>query len=315
MLTKMPPIRNNLYYKDLRWDSSEEKYEIIREIGRGGMGIVYEAVNKKLGKKVALKKMREELAINPREKERFLKEARKVAELHHPNIVDIYDIIEEEIAREIYLVFEFVDGKTVEEILSTAGKFSVEEAAEIIKQVCEALKYAHGKKIIHRDIKPSNIIVSKSPLHPPLSKGERGELVKVMDFGIARQAKDTFSRVSGKDTSGTLAYMAPEQELGSYSEQSDIFSVGVCFYEMITGEVPFKGPNFLAQKREMIYRKVREFVGEKGQSPSTTSSVMGTVPIEAIIEKCLQPEKEKRYQSVKELIEETMVNTSRRREI
>jgi len=268
----------------------QDKYEIIRELGRGGMGIVYEAVNKKLGKKVALKKMKPELAINPREKAKFLTEARRVAVLHHPNIVDIYDIIEEKIPlnppfakgekRGIYLIFEFVDGKTIEQLLNSGKKFEVKEAVKITKQVCEALEYAHGKKIIHRDIKSSNIIVSSS-----------GE-AKVMDFGIAREAKDTYSRMTGKDTSGTLAYMAPEQELGSYSEQSDIFSVGVCLYEMLTGEVPFNGPNFLAQKERMTYRKIREI------NPDISEQ------IERIIDKCLQPEKEKRYQSVAGLIKE-----------
>jgi len=262
----------------------QDKYEIIREIGRGGMGIVYEAVNKKLGKKVALKKMKPELAVNPREKAKFLKEARRVAVLHHPNIVDIYDIIDDETPHtpfseegNIHLVFEFVDGKTIEQLLNSDKKFELKEAVKITKQVCKALEYAHGKKIIHRDIKSSNIIVSSS-----------GE-AKVMDFGIAREAKDTYSRMTGKDTSGTLAYMAPEQELGSYSEQSDIFSVGVCLYEMLTGEVPFNGPNFLAQKREMVYRKVRELNAELPEES------------EKIIDKCLQTEKENRYQSAKEL--------------
>jgi len=284
------------------------RYEILREIGRGGMGIVYEAVNKKLGKKVALKKMREELAINPREKERFLKEARKVAELHHPHIVDIYDIIEETPSQsppfqggekvgvvppsqggDIWLVFEYVDGKTVEEILNTTGKFAVKEAIEIIKQVCEALKYAHSRHIIHRDIKPSNIIVENPPQSPFDKGGIKGGFVKMMDFGIAREAKDTFSRVTGKDTSGTLAYMAPEQELGSYDERSDIFSLGVCFYEMLTGELPFKGPNFYLQKEKSAYIKIREINPEIPEE------------IEKIIEKCLEPEKEKRFRTVDEL--------------
>ncbi|MFH1956903.1 MAG: protein kinase [bacterium] len=256
----------------------KEKYEILREIGRGGMGIVYEAVNKKLGKKVALKKMKEELAINPREKERFLKEARRVAELHHPHIVDIYDIVEE--GNDIFLVFEFVDGKTIEQILNSGKKFEVKEAVKVLNQVCEALKYAHSKKIIHRDVKPSNIIV-----------GGAGE-TKVMDFGIAREAKNTYSRLTGKDTSGTLAYMAPEQELGSYDVQSDIFSVGVCLYEMLTGELPFKGPNFLAQKERMVYRTAKEINPEISEK------------IEEIIRTCLQVNKENRYSSVEKLEEE-----------
>ena len=272
-----------------------KKYEIIREIGRGGMGIVYEAVNRKIGKKVALKKMKDELAINPRERKRFIEEARRVAALHHPNITDIYDIVEGEYPVSpssshpfgkgefeggIYLVFEYVEGKTVEQILHTVNQYGVKDAVDIIKQVCEALKYAHGRRIIHRDIKPSNIIVDDDGI------------AKVMDFGIAREAKDTFSRITGKDTSGTLAYMAPEQELGSYSEQSDIFSVGVCLYEMLTGELPFKGPNFLAQKREMLYKRVREI------EPAIPES------IESVIEKCLQAAKEKRYNNIISLIED-----------
>jgi len=251
------------------------KYEMICEIGRGGMGIVYEAVNKKIGKKVALKKMKEELAINPRERKRFIEEARRVAELHHSNIVDIYDIIEDE--KDIYLVFEYVEGRTVEQVLNVTGKYGLKEAIEITKQVCEALKYAHRRRIIHRDIKPSNIIVD--------NEGK----VKVMDFGIAREAKDTFSRITGKDTSGTLAYMAPEQELGSYSAQSDIFSVGVCLYEMLTGELPFKGPNFYLQKEKSVYRKISESIPEIPQE------------LETVIEKCLQPKKEDRFSLIDEI--------------
>jgi len=254
----------------------DEKYSVFRELGRGGMGIVYEAINKKLGKKVALKKMREELAINPREKERFLKEARRVAELHHPHIVDIYDVIEE--GNDIYLVFEFVAGKTIEEILNEKRKIEVKEAIEIIKQVCEALKYAHSKGIIHRDIKPSNIIVDNSGW------------VKVMDFGIAREAKDTFSRISGKDTSGTLAYMSPEQHLGQYDERSDIYSLGVMLYEMLTGELPFKGPDFYTQKKENVYKRIKDIIPEIPE------------PIGQIIEKSLHPEKEKRFNDIDTLM-------------
>ncbi|MFH1956910.1 MAG: protein kinase [bacterium] len=255
-----------------------DKYEIIRERGRGGMGIVYEAMNKKLGKKIALKKMKEELAINPRERERFLMEARRVAVLQHPHIVDIYDIIEEK--NNIYLIFEFVEGRTIEWHLNEKGKFILSRTIEITKQICEALDYAHGHKIIHRDMTTSNIMICHNGR------------VKVMDFGIAREAKNTFSRLTGKDTSGTLAYMAPEQELGSYDVQSDIFSVGVCFYEMLAGELPYKGPNFYLQKTKMSYRKIREINPEIPQE------------IESIIEKCLQPEKENRYNTVEDLITE-----------
>ena len=254
------------------------KYEVLKEIGRGGMGIVYEAVNKQIGKKVAIKKMKEELAINPREKKKFLDEAQSVAKLHHQNIVDIYDIIEEE--KQIYIVFECVEGKTVEELINSSGKIQMERAVKITRQVCEALEYAHGHGTVHRDIKPSNIIV-----------GDDG-WAKLMDFGIARTVKDTVSKVTGKDTSGSPPYMAPEQELGKFSRESDIYSVGVCLYEMLTGELPFKPPNYLAQKERMVYKRVREII------PDITEE------ISAVIDRCLQAEKEKRYNKVQELKEE-----------
>ena len=253
-----------------------KKYQIIREIGRGGMGIVYEAVNKEIGKKVAIKKMKEELAINPREKKRFLEEARRVAELHHPNIVDIYDMFEE--SGNVYLVFEYVDGETVDNILNHKTRFSLENTKRIIFAVCSALEYAHNKRIIHRDIKPSNIMETKE------------RYVKIMDFGIAREAKDTLSRLTGKDTSGTMAYMAPEQHLGSYDARSDVFSLGVTMSEMITGELPFKGPDFYLQKEKMIYRPASELVPELPKQ------------IDELISKCLQADKEKRYKTVNDLI-------------
>ena len=251
------------------------KYEILREIGRGGMGIVYEAINRKIDKQVAIKKMKEELSVSPREKKKFLEEAKRVAELHHPNIVEIYDMYEE--GNDIYLVFEYVNGCTVDSLLDQREQFKLKETLDISLAVCSALEYAHGKKMIHRDIKPSNIMVSKE------------KYIKVMDFGIARVAKDTFSRLTGKDTSGTLAYMSPEQELGTYSEQADIYSLGITMYEMLTGDVPFKGPNYLAQKRELAYRPLSEL------APDIPAN------IDQIINKCLQADKEKRYRSISEL--------------
>lgn len=255
-----------------------DKYQFLREIGRGGMGIVYEAINKEINKKVAIKKIKEELAINIRARKQFLEEAKKVAELHHPNIVDIYDMFEEK--NNTYIVFEYVDGKTLDNILDNKGKLSLKETLEIILPVCNALKYAHSKKIIHRDIKPSNIMVTNE------------NFVKVMDFGIAREAKDTISRLTGKDTSGTLAYMAPEQHLGHYDVRSDIYSLGATIYEMLTGEFPFKGPDLLAQKERMIYRPIKELIPDIPEK------------VEGIIKKCLQSDKEKRYQTVEELIED-----------
>jgi tRNA A-37 threonylcarbamoyl transferase component Bud32/preprotein translocase subunit SecE len=260
----------------------DNTYQLIREIGRGGMSIVYEAEDIKLGKKVAIKKMKEEIRIIPREKERFLREAKTVAQLHHPNIVDIYRIIEEK--GEIYLVFEFVSGKTVEQILNQSGKLSLKETLRIIFPVCDALSYAHSHKVVHRDLKPSNIMITDE------------NYIKVMDFGIAREAKDTISRVSGeKDTSGTLTYIAPEQHLGKYSPESDIYSLGVTLYEMLTGEVPFRGADILTQKERMVYSQVSELLPDIPKE------------MEKIINKCLQADKEKRYKTVEELVKDLIV--------
>lgn len=251
------------------------KYEILREIGRGGMGVVYEAMNKEIHKKVALKKMRDELAINPRDKERFLAEARHVAVLHHQNILDIYDMFEQE--RNVYIVFEYVDGETVETILNRKIKLTLEETIKIALSVCEALHFAHNHKVVHRDLKPSNIMVTASGW------------VKVMDFGIAREIKDTISRITGHDTTGAPPYMSPEQHLGSYDPRSDIYSLGVTVYEMLTGDLPFKGPDFLVQKERMVYKHIKELVPELPES------------VDQIINKCLQANKEERYKTVEEL--------------
>jgi len=166
----------------------DNKYVLLRQIGEGGMGLVYEGRDNTLKRSVAVKKLRSEIKLNPRDKSRFLHEAQTVAALHHPFIVDIYAIIEE--ADEIYLVFEHVDGNTLEQIIEKAGHMSAEAAKPVLKCVCEALAFAHANKIVHRDLKPSNIMVTKL-----------GH-AKVMDFGIARQMKDTASRLTRVDSSG-----------------------------------------------------------------------------------------------------------------
>ncbi len=260
--------------------SVSEKYELIREIGRGGMGVVYEAVNRQIKKRVALKKMKEELALNLREKERFLAEAQRVADLHHPNIVDIYDICEQD--GNVYLVFELVKGETVDEMLNRGKRPAIKEALRIACDVCRALEYAHGRRIIHRDIKPSNIMLASDGF------------VKVMDFGIAREAHDTLSRLTHVETSGTFSYMAPEQHLGAYDAGSDIYALGATLYEMLTLEPPFRGPDFLAQKREMVFKPLRDRAPEVPEE------------LEKIVRRCLEAERGKRFQTaaaIKEALE------------
>ncbi|MBI3547668.1 MAG: protein kinase [Elusimicrobia bacterium] len=204
-------------------------YEVVRQIGAGGMGTVYEAIDLSLQRTVAIKKMREEIRSDPRERERFLKEAKLVAALHHPNIVDIFSIVDDD-QDDVYLVFEYVQGETLDSLLRSRRRIPFDELRGLFTGVCGALDFAHKHGIIHRDLKPSNIMVN--------SEG----VVKVMDFGVARQAKDAITKMALTNTiCGTPSYMAPEAEQGIVRRESDVFSLAVCFYELLTGVLPFPG--------------------------------------------------------------------------
>jgi serine/threonine-protein kinase len=173
-------------------------------------------------------------------------------------------------------VFELVEGRPLDALLYERGKLSLEECKKILRPVCEALAYAHSKKIVHRDLKPSNIVVSP----------EGG--VKVMDFGIARQAKDTIARMSATDGIGTPAYMPPEQERGHVCKESDVYALGATLYEMATGRPPFRSGNFTLQKMEMSYTQ-----------PSRVRPGL-SVQFDSLISKALQSDPEKRYHTAQE---------------
>jgi len=244
-------------------------YNIVKEIGKGGMGVVYAAVDKALNRKVAIKKMREEIHDDPRERERFLTEARIVAGLHHTNIVDIHNIIED--GGDLYMIFEFVEGSTLDQILAKKRRLSISEAQFIVRGVTSALSYAHQKGVIHRDLKPSNIMITKEGV------------VKVMDFGIARQAQDALAASTKTNTvAGTPHYMAPEQERGIVRKESDIFALGACLYEVLTGERPFPSPATTDAKINKRYAK--------------PSRVAGNLPpqLDALIDAALEPDPDKR---------------------
>ncbi|MCM2267095.1 MAG: protein kinase [Elusimicrobiales bacterium] len=249
------------------------KYRIERKLGEGAMGVVYEAEDQSLGRKVAIKKMGDEIKVNDREKQRFLEEARTVALLHHPNIVEIYTIFEEE--ANIYLVFEFVDGVTLDKVLDKEARLPFDRAAQIFGETAGALAYAHSKNIVHRDLKLSNLMLSAEGW------------VKVMDFGLARRAKESMARAS-REVVGSPAYMAPEQELGASSPESDIYSLGVCFYEALSGVLPFQGPDFHYQKTHRSYQRLSEMVPGLPQG------------VDAVVAKCLSPLPEERFASAEE---------------
>ena len=251
-------------------------YRLDRELGRGGMGVVYEATDLALRRKVAVKRLRPELKESPRDLEMFLAEARVVAALHHPHIVEIYAVVND--GDDLHLVFELVTGQPLQVALARAGRLRLDSACALIRQVGSALDYAHANKVIHRDLKPANVMLT--------SQGA----AKVTDFGLAHQVGMTVARVTQASTWGTPPYMAPEQELGESSPESDLYSLGVMLYEAVTGKVPFPGPNYLAQKREMLF------------APPSQAAGLGA-DHDAVVRRALDPEPRRRFASAAELVQ------------
>ncbi|MBI5202491.1 MAG: serine/threonine protein kinase [Elusimicrobia bacterium] len=213
---------------------SSERYELGRLLGQGGMGKVYEAKDTLLHRPVAIKRIREELMESPQDMKRFFDEARTVASLAHPNIVAIYDVVEDG----PWLVFELVNGRTLQHAIDAAPGQKLDPAIvrKVVEQVCAALDHAHARKVVHRDLKPSNVMIND------------GLGVKVMDFGISRVAKDSLMRTTAT-IAGTPLYMAPEQESGKAQRETDLYALGICAFEMLAGFTPFQGPAQLDLKK------------------------------------------------------------------
>lgn len=248
----------------------KEQYEFLRQIGEGGMGKVYEAYDKVLKRKVAIKRVRPELVRSAYIREQFLSEARMVALLRHPCIVEIYTVIESESS--LYLVFEYVDGQTLETRLDIDGRISFTEAKKLFDYVCQGLHYAHSQDIIHCDLKPGNIMIC-----------ENGR-AKVMDFGVAKKSIE--GETGARTVAGTPAYMAPEQQKGFMRKQSDVYSLALCLYEALVGQVPWSVKGFdIASKR--IYPASKLAPGIPPQ-------------LDVLLEDALQEDPRKRIQSIDE---------------
>jgi len=201
-------------------------YKIIEKIAFGGMGVVYKGIHTRLEQFVAIKVLSPQFATNQIMKSKFLSEAKIQAQLSHPNVVNIINFIEEE--DETYLIMEYIDGETLEDLLQRKNKISIDEALNISRSILSALRYMHSKGLAHRDIKPSNIMFNKEGV------------VKVTDFGITKIIGDDKNTKSG--LVGSYTYMSPEHILGEDAGiESDIYSFGVTLYRMVTGQVPFKG--------------------------------------------------------------------------
>ena len=223
----------------------KEQYDFIRQIGEGGMGTVYEAYDKVLKRKVAIKRVRPELVRSAYVREQFLAEARLVALLRHPCIVEIYTVIESESS--LYLVFEYVDGQTLETRLDIDGRLPFSKAKQIFEYVCRGLHYAHEQDIIHCDLKPGNIMIYDD------------DKAKVMDFGVAKKLAD--NDTGARTVAGTPAYMAPEQQKGFMRKQSDIYSLALCLYEALVGQVPWTVKGFdIASKKIVPPSKLAPFI-------------------------------------------------------
>lgn len=257
------------------------RYEIIEKIGGGGMSIVYKAKCRVLNRYVAIKVLRDELTSDPEFIAKFKQESLSAASLAHPNIVNIYDTgIEDNI---YYIVMEYVKGETLKKYIQKKGRLTEQETIKISRQVAEALKHAHTNNIIHRDIKPHNILITED------------KIAKVTDFGIARAAtSSTINNTS--NVIGSVHYFSPEQARGGYvDDKSDIYSLGIVMYEMITGVVPFDADNHISVAMKQIQ--------EKPVPPSKKfKNLEISKGLEDIIMKCLEKHQSFRFQSAEELI-------------
>ena len=254
-----------------------DRYEILEKIGTGGMSDVYKAKCHKLNRFVAVKVLKQEFSENENFVSKFRTEAQAAAGLAHPNIVNVYDVGEENGI--YYIVMELVEGITLKKYIEKKARLSYKEAVSIAIQVSMGIEAAHNNHIIHRDIKPQNIIISKD-----------GK-VKVTDFGIAKAAT---SNTITSNVMGSVHYTSPEQARGGYSdEKSDIYSLGITMFEMLTGRVPFNGDTTVAIAIKHIQEEMpspREFVPEI------------PIAVEQIVLKCCQKSPDRRYQKITDVI-------------
>ena len=254
-----------------------DRYEIVSKIGAGGMSDVYKAKDHVLGRFVAIKVLRTEFSEDRTFVAKFRTEAQSAAGLEHPNIVNIYDVGSEDGL--YFIVMEYVEGITLKTYIEKKGQLTFKESVSIAIQVARGIEAAHNKQITHRDIKPQNIIIS--------TEGK----VKVTDFGIARAAS---SNTISSDVMGSVHYSSPEQARNGFVDgRSDIYSLGIVMYEMVTGRVPFDGDTTVAVAIQHLQEEITP--------PSTYASNL-PISLEKIILKCTQKNPDRRYQTIEDLL-------------
>jgi serine/threonine protein kinase/tetratricopeptide (TPR) repeat protein len=257
------------------------RYQIIEELGKGGMGKVYKVLDKEVKAKIALKLIKPEIASDKKTIERFRNELKTARDISHKNICRMYDLNKEESS--FFITMEYVSGEDLKSLIRRVGRLDSATAIKTAKQVCEGLTEAHRLGVIHRDLKPSNIMID-----------ENGD-ARIMDFGIARSLKGKSITGSGV-LIGTPEYMSPEQVEGKdVDHRSDIYSLGVNLYEMVTGKIPFEGDTPLSIAHKQKY-----------EAPQIPNEINPQIPddLSRVIMKCLEKDKEKRYQSTEELSSE-----------
>ena len=260
-----------------------ERYEIVKTIGEGGMANVYLAQDTILDRKVAIKVLRGDLSSDEKFIRRFQREALSVSNLSHPNIVEVYDVGEEDGSH--YIVMEYIDGKTLKQLLKKRETLTLSEVIDIMTQLTDGISHAHESYIIHRDIKPQNIMI------------EDDGRIKITDFGIA-MALNATQLTQTNSVMGSVHYLAPEQASGkSATIKSDIYSMGILMYELIVGNVPFKGDNAVEIALKHMKDKIPSI---RKQDPSIPQSV------ENILLKATAKNPRNRYDSAKEMHEDLL---------
>ena len=257
------------------------RYRIIKELGKGNMGVVYQAHDPQIDRMIALKVLRPDRVTSEDFVARFLKEARAIGRLSHPQIVTVYDVGEDQDT--IYIAMEYLQGEPLNDVMKS-GRLTVSQSVDIVRQVALALDYAHQKGIVHRDIKPSNIILTQDLE------------VKLTDFGIARIEDGAAGyQTQAGEILGTPIYMSPEQVMGKTADgRSDLYSVGVLFYEMIVGRRPFSGNNLAA-----IFHAITHDMPE----PPAAADPFITRALSDLIMKSLEKVPEKRFRTGRQMVE------------
>ncbi|HWZ87749.1 MAG TPA: serine/threonine-protein kinase [Polyangiaceae bacterium] len=261
----------------------DNRYDVERVVGTGGTGVVYAVRHTSLGKRFALKTLRADLSSDAELATRFIQEARTAASVEHPGLVEITDFGRLP-SGQAYFVMEYLEGQSLNEVLRAAGRLPVRRAVAIARQIAEALAAAHQRNIVHRDLKPGNIHV-----------GVSGERVKIIDFGLARVTGSSRLTQAGI-VFGTAHYMSPEQALGGPAEpRSDLYSLGVILYEMLTGNVPFEADTHMGV--------LKMHISTPPERPSQANrELLSLGPLEDVILRCLAKDPVDRYASSAEFL-------------